>query len=424
MTGSVPIEFYKCQSAEEVLVRLDGPRPISAVLADAAAPGVDRDLLRGGACKTPVLVITSPGNGSARDWIALGAAGQLQDGFEPQGLVDALTAVAVRLERPTHVPGDPAGKEAVRRRPLGLLVAITGPGGTGASTVAAALAQGIAKGRRQRRDKQCLPGPVVLADLALRADQAMLHDTYDPLVTVQELVDSCRTARADGDMVRRHCAHVEERGYDLLIGLRRPRAWAALRPRAVTVAIDGLRDTYGTVVADITGDFEGESDTGSIDVEERNALARTALRSAACVVVVGGSGMSGTHRLVRLVHDAVAAGVVPARVLPVVNRAPRSARVRAHLTSAVAQLCDLPEGRPAPPLFLPERSVDDAFRDSAALPAPLPSLLAQATASVIARAPMMPAAEQLAMHEARLVRPGSFGRFTDEPDKSEGVDES
>ena len=207
MTGAVPIEFHKCQSAEELLVRLDAPRPISAVLVDAASPGLDRDLLRGGAQRTPVLVVTNTGSSSTRDWIALGAVGQLDGGFEPSEVIDALTAIATRIARASDVPGDPA-REGVRARgPAGLLVAVTGTGGSGVSTLAAALAQGIASARHHRRDPRPLPRPVVLADLALRADQAMLHDAADPLVTVQELVDICRAAPIDADTVRRHCAH-------------------------------------------------------------------------------------------------------------------------------------------------------------------------------------------------------------------------
>jgi glycerophosphoryl diester phosphodiesterase len=60
----------------------------------------------------------------------------------------------------------------------------------------------------------------------------MLHDVRDVLVGVQELVDSHRSASPEARHVRAHCLPVPERGYDLLLGLRRPRAWTALRPRA------------------------------------------------------------------------------------------------------------------------------------------------------------------------------------------------
>lgn len=43
-SASLPLEFLKCVSAEELRARLASGRPISAVLVDAGAPGADRDL--------------------------------------------------------------------------------------------------------------------------------------------------------------------------------------------------------------------------------------------------------------------------------------------------------------------------------------------------------------------------------------------
>ncbi len=112
---------------------------------------------------------------------------------------------------------------------------------------------------------------------------------------------------------------VQDRGYRLLLGLRRPRYWATIRPRAFEAAFDALRRSFGTVVCDVTADFEGEDDGGSIDVEERNVMARTAVQRADAVVVVGACGVKGLHALVRVVGDLLAAGVPAARMVPVVN---------------------------------------------------------------------------------------------------------
>ena len=43
--GSLPVEFVKCLSPEELRVRLASGRPFSAALVDGRLPAVDRDLL-------------------------------------------------------------------------------------------------------------------------------------------------------------------------------------------------------------------------------------------------------------------------------------------------------------------------------------------------------------------------------------------
>jgi len=409
--GTVPVELLRCQSAEELRARLAGPRPVSAALVDASTPGLDRDLVAGGPDGCPILVI------GARDdrWSRLGAAAVLEPGFDPLALLDALAATARPIVEADTVPGEPAGPGATGGA-QGRLVAVCGTGGAGASTIAAALAQGIAAGAGQGS----LPGPVVLADLCRRADQAMLHDVRDVLVGLQELVEAHRSDSPDRDHVRAHCLPVPARGYDLLLGLRRPRSWAALRPRAVAAAVAGLRRSYGTVVADIEGDLEGEAETGSIEVEERHALARTAAQGADLVVVVGSSGLHGVHALARLVHEVVGLGVHPARVLPVLNQPPKRPGPRAEAVAALAELCATPAGHPAPPLHLPRRKVEAAFRDGAPLPAALATATTRAAAAVMTRAPSLPESEALDPHAPRLVRPGSLGALVGTHDPEPG----
>ena len=398
--GTLPVELLRCQSAEELRARLAGPRPVSAALVDASVPGLDRDLLAGGPARCPVLVV----GGRDDRWSHLGAAAVLDPGFDPVALLDALAATARPVIDADQVPGDPA---AVGHVPpvRGRLVTVCGTGGVGASSVAAALAQGLAAGI----GAQWLPAPVVLADLCRRADQAMLHDVRDVLVGTQELIEAHRSATPDPGHVRSHCLPVPERGYDLLLGLRRPRSWAALRPRAVEAAILGLRGAYGTVVADVEGDLEGEEETGSADVEERHAMARGAVRTADVVVVVGSPGLHGVHALARLVHEVTGLGVHPVRILPVVSQAPRKAGRRAEVTAALAELCASPAGRPAPPLHLPRRKVEEAFRDGAALPQAMAQATARAAAVVTSRVPAVNEDDMSDPLAPRLVRPGSLG---------------
>jgi MinD-like ATPase involved in chromosome partitioning or flagellar assembly len=364
-SGALPVEFLKCVSVEEVRVRLAGGRPCSAVLLDGGLPAVDRDLLAAVVESGAAAVVVDAGR-AGRDWEGLGATTVLAPDFGHRELLDALDAAAT----PVGTGGDV--EEAVRAR----LALVCGPGGTGASTAAAALAQGLgAEG-----------ADVVLADLALRAEQAMLHDVRDVVPGIQELVEAHRSGTPPPEDVRALTFAVVARRYALLLGLRRARSWTALRPRALAAAVDSLLSAFHVVVADVTADFEGEADAGSADVEDRNALARTALARADVAFVVGRPGVKGLHSLVRTVVDVVDAGLVPTRVVPVVAAAPRSPRVRAEVARAVAELAGpaLPEPVAAP-VFLPARRVESALRDALPLPAPLPARLAGAFAAVVAR---------------------------------------
>src|SRR5690606_22897706 len=118
-----------------------------------------------------------------------------------------------------------------------------------------------------------------------------------------------RLGRPGTESIRALTWQIATRGYDLLLGLRRHRDWTALRPRAAALAVEGLRQTYRFVIADVDPDLEGERSTGSLDIEERNALARTTVGDADLVVVVGTPEMKGIHSLVRIVREVVDHGV-------------------------------------------------------------------------------------------------------------------
>jgi hypothetical protein len=252
----------------------------------------------------------------------------------------------------------------------------------------------------------------VLADLALHAEQAMLHDVRDVAPGVQELVDAQRRRPLAAAEVRAMTFRVVERRYHLLLGLRRARQWTTLRPPAVVAAFEALRAAFTTVVCDVTADVEGEDDTGSADVAERNAMARLAVGAADVVFVVGRPGVKGVHALVRVLSELAAAGVPPERLMPVVNLAPRSPRARAELASTLAELAGpaLTGERLPGPVFLPARRVEEALRDAVALPAPLPSALAGAFVGVVGRAGRRAVPEA---REPEPVQPGSLGRWTE-----------
>ncbi len=399
-SAALPAEFLKCVSAEELRARLASGRAFSAALLDGGLPAVDRDLLatvREAGC---VPLVVDDGRGR-QDWTGLGAVAVLPVDLAREHLLDSLA---------THAAMVGAGE--VAREDLGAplssawqagVVAVTGTGGSGTSTAAMALAQGLAQDGRS--------GPVLLADLCRRAEQAMLHDAREVFPGLQELVEAHRGGQVDPADVHRATFHVPERGYHLLLGLRRPRYWSSIRPRAFEATFSSLRAAFGTVVCDVDDDLEGEEDGGSIDVEERNLMTRLPVRQADVVVAVGSAGLKGLYSLAGLLAALLAVGVEPERVIPVLNLAPRPPRQRAALAATLAQLTAGRDGtsRLPSPVFLPRRRVEEALRDGVALPPPLPALLTGAYHAALARsaAPHAGAGPQ----EFARVTPGSLGTW-------------
>jgi MinD-like ATPase involved in chromosome partitioning or flagellar assembly len=403
-SAMLPIEFVKAMSCEEVRVRLRSGRGYSALLVDDSLPGVDRDLVdlaREAGCA--VLIVDS-GRGSRR-WGELGASALLSSAFARDELLQVLQQTASPITRSTGGSSQPADDG----HPIGFrgrLVAVTGPPGAGRSTVAAALAQGLARDARNA-DMVCL------ADLALHADQAMLHQSPDVVPGLTELVEGHRSGTPSVDSIRDLTWKVTERGYYLLLGLRRHRDWTAIRPRAFAAALDGLRRGFTIVVADVDDDVEGEQATGSIDVEERNTIARTTTMASDLVVVVGQPGLTGLHSHVRTTRALVDLGVPGHQLLPVINRSPKGPRARAELTSAFGELLGVDGAAVPTPLHVPDRRhLDQTHRDVVRFNDGWIAPLVGTVQALIDRepeaelAPPMPALEP--------VRPGSLGSWADE----------
>jgi hypothetical protein len=403
-SATIAAEFIKCVSADEVRARLASGRRHSGLLIDTSSPSFDRDVVDAArAAQTPVIAVRD-GRATLSRPVAgdLGVVAELPATFSRDALLDVLTAHCQLIGRGDELPANLTPAE----HPLwlGQLLAVCGPGGTGASTTAIALAQGLAADARNSRR-------VVLADLARRADQAMLHDATDLGPGAQELVEAHRLGRPEPDEVWRTTFDVPRRGYRLLLGLRQPEAWSALRPRAIEATIVGLRSAFQVVVADVTGDVEGEAEGGSLDVEERNQLARSAVRHASVVAVVGAAGMKGVHSLAWLIRSLTRVGVAPARVVPVINRSPRNPRARAELARALAALL-AGSGRAAGlagPIYLPERKLEEVLRQGGPLPAAVVDPLVHAVQAVAERqadsAPAQPGSDRIA--------PGTLGSWPD-----------
>lgn len=380
----LPVEIVRCVSPGEVRARLATGRTWSALLADASLAGVDRDLVAAAeAVGCPTVLVDEVGG---RDLRQLNATAVLGAPFSRDELLGVLELHGRRLAtgRAAVVPDVPPASAAT-----GTLLTVTGTGGSGTSTVAAALAQGLARPERGRRRSDRPRRDVVLADLCRRGDQAVLHDARTLVPGLREVVEAHRTGTPSAADLRAQTFALDDRGYHLLLGLRRPSHWATLPPRAVDATLAGLRAGFEVTVADVDPDLEGEDDTGSFDVEERHHLARAAVGQADVVVVTGEATTLGCAKLVRLVGDVLARDVDPRRLLLALPRSPRSPRARAELATALADLLRGAVGptaeRIASPLGLPERPVEEAVRDVAPLPAPLPERLAGAVAALLGR---------------------------------------
>ena len=397
-SGSIPVDVVKCVSGEEVRARLASSRRYSALLVDGALASVDRDLVDTAArARCPVVAVAT--HGAPPRELHAGMAAVLGDSFSADVLLETLRRTALT------VPPADAVVHAIERAPSAgwraTVAAVCGSGGTGASTIAVALAQALADDPRHG-------GLVLLADLCLRADQAMLHDARELSPSLQELVEAHRRGTPGLGAIRDHTFAVPSRGYRLLLGLRRARAWPTLRRRAFEAAFDGLQQAHRVVVCDTDADVEGERETGSIDVEDRNVMARTSVTRADAVFVVASPSLKGVHSLVQVLGDLTALGVEPERIAPVFNRAPRTSRACAGLAEAVTAL--LPDAsRFAHPVFIPERAVEGAVYDGRRLPANLGAPIARSFRDITTS---VAAPSSTAAFEP--VAPGSLGSWAEE----------
>ena len=403
--AAAPIDFVKCVSVEELRTVIDGGRAISAILIDSGLPAIDRDLVDRARTIGAAVIVVDDGR-VRRNWQELGVQTLLPADFDRDDLLGALDTYSTPIRAVDHaLPTDAPHGEGWR----GHLVAVTGAGGVGTSTIAMAVAQGIASDPRNR-------GLVALVDLALHADQALLHDAGDVAPGLQELVEAHRAGTPPVHDVHDLLFDVERRGYSLLVGLRHHRDWTVIRPRAFAAALSNVQRAFRFVIADIDGDFEGEEDTGSLDVEERNLLARHTAARADVVVIVGSPSIKGLRALARTTHEFRALGGEVARLITVVNRAPRNPRLRADISRTIAELANEPTlGNP---IFVSERKrIDQCLRDGAPLPEAVCTSIARAVTYTLTHTPRNPGGET----EPSIVLPGTFGTWTTDAGPAEGL---
>jgi len=405
-SSMLPIEFIRCVSVDEARSRLLSDRRYSALLLGEDCVGVDRDIIetaRDARC-APIVVADATAH---RDWENLGAACTLMQPVSPETLLAALRDYAIGIDRRTS---STSPQVAVDDPNEGCLIAVLGAGGSGTSTTAMAIASHMAspvskaQGSTQRH--------VALIDASLNADQALLHDLGDVVPGLQELVDLHRTTNPSSDDVRNHFWFSPQHGYDVLPGLRRHRDWSTLRRRTTLAALASIHRSYDIVVADIDSDFEGEAETGSIDIEDRNLLARELATNADLIVLTSRAGISGLSRSLQTLRDLVDLGVDTERVLLVVLGAPRSTRQRSELSRTVQHLfreaaptCSIPT-----PVMIPiRRDLEPFFHDGTPPPR---SALGSITSAVSALVQQLGPTDSRSVFQSApiAVIPGRLGR--------------
>ncbi len=403
-SATIPVEFVKCMSANELRARLSAGRAYSALLVGDRVSGFDRDLVDAATTAGTTVIVVDPVPG--HDWSELGVAGVVQSPLSREELLSTLEQHATPVEvvtTTTHPdPGVPEGSWR------GRLIAVTGPGGAGKSTTAMAAAQALGS-ERANHDM------VLLADFDLNGEQAMLHDARDVIPGVQELVDAHRTGRMTVDRTRSMVFDTGNRGYHLLLGLRRHRDWTVLRRRSFEAALDTLLRSYRTVVADVSPDFEGERETGSLDIAERNLMARSTLDRADIIIAVGAHGMKGIHSLALTLRELLSHEIEPARMVTVINRAPRNPARRSDDTKALAALVQSATGAHeiSSPLFLTDRKdLESALRDGVRLPPALTKPIGNEISRRLNQAASR-SGEPFGS-QPELVAPGSLGSWTEE----------
>lgn len=348
-TSAVAVDLVVAADTADAAAVLGSGRCISCVLADGRSVGQDIGRLATAATEagTALLIVDTRRNG---EWLARGAVSTLERTFGPDELRHALRTHAIALDEATGtrlatMPSAPEPAAAVvANATVGTLLTFCGGGGTGTSTTARLAAQGLSS----------LPSTdVVLADMCLRADQALLHDVGDVVPGLPELAEEQSSSTVTCEAVRDLTWSAGHLGYHLLLGLRRPEDWAELREGSLPETIASLRRCFETVVADADDDLEGSRRTASGDIERRNAAARCSVTAADLVLVTLRPDTSGLHRLVTTLPALGELGVPSQRIAPVIVASPRNPARRAELVRAIATLAD-----PAvlqPPLHVPER---------------------------------------------------------------------
>jgi len=178
----------------------------------------------------------------------------------------------------------------------------------------------------------------------------------------------------------------------------------------VLAALAAEGERFDLVILDHDAELDGESETGSVDIEDHHTLNRSTAFTAELVLLVGRPGVKGVNDLIRLIDCYVELGVPRDRLVPVVNLAPRSPASRAATTRALAELTRPVDtaGTPcAAPLFVRNiRSMEEVHRSAGRLPDALTQPLARAVRRLLLDVGVRNHSTATTAHP---IRPGDLG---------------
>lgn len=294
----MPFAYFRCVT-------------LSGLVDELGQGGAHAVLVEGHACTPQVIAATADANVPL---ISVGgdvaaAVAHLPDTFGREDLLQVL----VVLPRDASLFFTVTGAAPVSARRV---VAVIGAGGAGTSTIAGVIAQGLAR----------LGDPVLLADLCRNASQAVLHDVRDAIDGVMEIAAGQSIKASTGLYLP--STFVSARGYNLVLGMRQPLQWVALRGDRASHVVATLRQGEGWLVCDVDADFDTQEDTGSVGVGDRHRLTTDVLACADGVVVVADASLTGMFRGVELCAAVAQRCGDGVPIVAVINRAQKGDALR------------------------------------------------------------------------------------------------
>ena len=324
-SGSLRADFAQCISPAEFVERLRSESGPTALLIDEATGDPTPEVLT--ALREHECLIFIVGVKGLPQWAEPGML-CLRPDFGQNELSRGLAARFATREH-DRVAGEIPPFHRVDEPCDGALVAVCGRPGSGVSTTAIALAQGLASCDRSRRG-------VLLADLSWRADQALLHDAAAERPSIADLFETAaKRELAPGD-IESLTFSVPQRGYDVLLGPVGGLDQSGIEGTSAQRALCAMRATYSVTVLDLDDEFANPANRrgqGRVPAVDLDAVA-----AADAIVIVAVPSLTGLGGLVQAVHELHANGVPPSRVRPVLARIPRRRRLAGHARAADSRL--------------------------------------------------------------------------------------
>jgi len=299
-------EFIRCTGPVDLATRLGTGRPFSAVLVDHRAVGLDRDLVRRAAAAGCPVIVVGGADDPAR-LVSLGATDRMDDPPSAQELDAMLAAHATPIGRiddlrlGLRTEDGPAGW-------TGRMVAVTGPGGTGASTVARLLAAALA-------DDPRMYSSVLLIDACLEADQAHMHGITDPQVDLQAAARAHRNGDPVDSELRALTFVPTGHRHRLLPGIRQRRDWPTIGGPSLEAALRNLRDHHLATIVDVDPYVDLAPTHQPVGPTTPGEPARIVFGMADLVLVVGSSGSSSSRPLARVRANLADSGLPVERLM-------------------------------------------------------------------------------------------------------------